>query len=242
MARKRQFRIFGSGRETEGAVVIDEVTPTLALLQTNFPKATDRAVRHVAFETHKAVKNYMRGDRHSIPLREVTRTRAIDRMKRSNIGRRLRAKQFAGDVSEGGRGLEKAVNFEHKKGQAIALTGWGSNDASRVSGPRFQQGSTTIVTKKMKQMFAIMAKNAKGARKRMLFSMAAKPLGSIIRNPGRPVFDPVYARMLPLYPRLMEARIERNIGLITDEAYTAVITTAIGAEQNLRTAQAQKVG
>jgi hypothetical protein len=242
MPRKRQFRVFGSGRETDGAVVIDEVTPTLALLQTNFPKATDRAVRHVAFETHKAVKNYMRGDRHSIPLREVTKTRAVDRLKRSNIGRRLRQKKYAGDVSEAGRGLEKAVNFEHKKGKAIALTGWGSNDSSRVSGPRFQQGSTTIVTQKMKNMFFAMARKSRGVRRRVLFGLAGKAVGSVIRNPGRPVFDPVYMRMLPVFPRLMEARIERNIGLITNEAYTAIINDALGADRNLRTAKKQKVG
>jgi len=242
MARKRKFKIFGSGREKEGAVVIDEVTPTLALLQTNFPKATDRAVRHVAFVTHLEVKKYMRGDRHGKSLRDITKTRAVERLKKINKGRRLRQKSYAGDVSKDGKGLEKAVNFEHKKGKAIALTGWGSNDAAKVSGQRFQKGSNTAVTQKMKNMFFAMARSSRGARRRLLFGLASKPVGTVIRNPGRPIFDPVYNKMLPLYPRLMAARIERNVKLITDEAYTAILLDATAPRKNLAAAKREKVG
>lgn len=236
MARRK--RVFGSGRQRTGAgagvFIEDEASPVLGLLATNFPNAADRAVRHVAFEVHKAVKSYFRRDGHGRKLSEVQRLRTADKIRRSNVGRRLRRKNYAGDINKDGKGLERAVNFEHFKGRLKAITGWASADANGLTGRRFQGGSQVIVTEKMKRFFAASASKARGVQKVRLLKLAAMRVGKVIKNPGRPVFDPVYNRMRPVIPVIMEKRIERNIGLITNEAYIAILTDLTAPEQNLQ--------
>jgi len=238
VARRR--RVFGSGRVRSGAgagiFIEDEASPVLGLLATNFPKAADRAVRHVAFEVHRAVKAYFRADGHGKGLSEIQKFRTVDKVR---SGRRLRRKNYAGDLNKDGKGLERAVNFEHFRGRLRAVTGWASSDSSGLTGRRFQAGSQVIVSDKMKRFFAAASNEARGVQKVRLLKLAAMKVGKVIKNPGRPVFDPVFNRMRPIIPILMEKRIERNIGLITNEAYIAILTDLTAPGKNLNASRRQ---
>lgn len=230
MARRR--RTFGSGafrKGTTGIIIEDEVTSFTKLASINFPKETDRAVRHVGYVIRRRVLNYFENDKHDQPLSMLQKQQTIDKLK---TGSRRSSKKHAGDVSTKGRGLRKAVRFQHEKGKQKVVVGWASNDARRRSGPRFQKGSQSVVTEKMKNMFFAMARTARGANKRRLFRMAHLPVGYIIRNPRRPIFDPVYQQMKGILPKLFEKRIERNLGLLEEEAYNAILLTQTGINEN----------
>lgn len=247
MPRGRRKKIFGRGAEfkgTTGIVIEDEVTTFTKMASINFPSEVDRAVRHVASVVWDVAVEYMKQGKHGQPLTELQSQRMVDRQK--NKGQTLRAKKFAGDINSRGRGLAKAIRWEHKKGKQLAVVGWASNDARKRSGKAFQEGLINTkngterhaeVNKKMKMMFAILAKKARGKVKRKLMSMAALPEGYKIKNPKRPIFDPVYRSMKGKIPKLLEKRILKNMGLVTKDIYNAVLLSETGIDQNARDAE-----
>jgi len=236
MAKRR--RRFGSGAVkpgTTGIVIEDEVTPFAIIAATNFKREYDRAIRHVGFEVHDRAKRYLRNSEHRKPLSAIQEDRTIDRAE--SKGRRLRKKNYAGDLNRDGKSIERAIHFEHKKGSLTAIVGFSSNDARKRSGKYFQEGRNKTVTMAMKQHFFALAENARGRNRARLLAMASMPEGSIIRVPARPIFDPVNRLMARSIPRLLEKRMERNLGLLEDQAYQAILFNEVGVNDNIRAAR-----
>jgi hypothetical protein len=168
----------------------------------------------------------------------------IDRARA--IGSRLRRKEFAGDLNQKGKSIEKAVQYEHKEGSMKAIVGFASNDARKISGKAFQEGlimtktgakASVRVTMKMKRMFFAMAGEARGKKKRKFLGWAALPEGTVIRAKKRPIFDPVYARLQSVIPRLLEKRVERNLNLLDEASYQAILLSETGINDNIRKAE-----
>lgn len=238
MARRKKRKVFGKGAETRGTtgiVVEDEVTPFMLIAAANFPKELDRAIRHVGFEIHDNVKRYIRRDGHNKSLTPIQEERTIDRAR--TRGARLRRKKFAGDLNQKGKSIEKAVQYEHKEGSMKAIVGFASNDARKVSGKDFQEGRTYRVTMKMKKMFFALAEKSRGKQKRRLLNLAHMPVNKKIKIPGRPIFDPVYARLQSAIPRLLEKRVERNLNLLDEASYQAILLSETGINDNIRKAE-----
>jgi hypothetical protein len=233
-------RIFGRGARTPGGVggiVMDDDTVSfMRIAAVNYPKETTRVIRHLGFIFQDRFKDYMRRGGHGNPLSELQSERDLDRA--ASKGQRLRRKKFAGDINRGGKSLVNAIRYEPPKdGDKTAVVGWASNDARKVSGKRFQEGSRVTVTRKMQQMFFAAAENARGKAKRRLLGMASLPLGYVIVNPGRPIFDPVFNRIKPMLPRIVEARLQRNLGRMEEQAYRALLLSATGINENEREAK-----
>lgn len=249
MARSKRRRvIFGRGAEskgTSGIIIEDEVSAFCKIASVNFPKEVDRAVRHVGFVIHKLVKKFMKEDKHGEPLSEIQAARHVDKIKQRSdytgnriSGGRLRRKKNAGGHSNiKGRSLEQAVHFDHKRGRQKVIVGWASNDARFGSGKRFQEGSTVHVTKKMRKFFFWAASKARGRQKSKLLAMAGLPIGTPIKNPERKVFDPVFRSMMSKIPKILEARIEANMGMLEDELYNAILLSETGIVENGRRAK-----
>lgn len=234
MAKPR--RVFGRGARDPklGGIVIDDDTVSfLKLASVNFPSETTGVIRHLGWIFQDRLKSYMRSGRHGNPLSELQSERDLGRSK----GQRLRRKKFAGDLNQSGKSLEKAIRYEPPKdGDNTAVVGWASNDARNVSGKRFQEGSRVTVTRKMQQMFFAAADNSRGRARRRLLGMAGLPIGYVIVNPGRPIFDPVFAQLRPFIPRIVEARLKRNLGQMEEQAYRAILLSSTGIDQNERDA------
>ena len=246
MPRKRK-KVFGkraASKGTTGILINDEVTPFMIIAATNFPKELDRAIRHVGFEVHDATKRYVRSEGHGNPLSEIQENRMIDRAKAR--GSRLRKKKYAGDLNNSGKSLEKAIRYEHKKGSMKAIVGFASQDARTGTGKAFQEGlirtkggfrRQVMVTPKMKRFFYLAAQGTRGASRRKLLAWAGLPVGTVIRNKPRPIFDPVYARLQSAIPRLLEKRVERNLNLLDEVSYQAILLEETGVNDNVREAE-----
>lgn len=238
MARRKKKIIFGRGalqKGTSGIVIQDEVTPFMIMASANFPKEFDRAIRHIGFEVHAKAKEFMQKNTEGKRLSPFQTERTIDKAR--SPGRRLRRKKFTGDINRDSKGLQRAIRYEHKKGQQKVVVGWASEDARRGSGKKFQEGRLVTVTPKMKQYFYMLSEKARGRQKRRLLWLAGLPLGYTYRVPGRPVFDPVHRKMNRSIPRLLEQRIRRNMGLIDDQAYQAIMFDELGVNENIRRAE-----
>lgn len=239
---KRKYSVFGSGvvgATSSNTIQIDDGHNVyLRYLVQNFPKVADRAINHAGYVVHAEVKAFMSKDKHGKPLNPLTASRGLDRFRTVGKYKRMsRVKKFAGDTSGKGRGLYQAVNFKHFAGKLTAVTGWGSREASKLSGVRFQAGSNTPMTYKMKRFFYAIAKKLTGEDKRIALMLASKKVGSnvdsgdgissksssSIKNPARNVFTPVYNRVMPKLGGLIERRMKMLLGDIEEQSYNVYL-------------------
>jgi hypothetical protein len=228
------FRKAASGKES-GVVIIDDVSSFYTIAEKNFPREMSRALRHASYLVNTAVKAYMASSGHGKKLSRVQQFRVVDRAAQG--GGRLRNKKFAGDLNKEGKGLYRAVRYQKNKGNKLQyLVGWASNDARKVSGPRFQNGSQHVVTQKMKDFYALSSEKARGKNKRILLRMAAQPVGKIVRVPGRPIFDPVFKIWKSRIPQIIEKRLLKNLGKMSDAAYEAFLSGITAPDKNIRKA------
>ena len=233
-------RRFGVGARKEGSVgsltMDDDTLSFLRIAAVNWPKEVTGVVRHLGFIFQDRFKDYMRRGGHGNPLSELQSARDLD--KATSKGQRLRKKKFAGDLNRGGKSLVQAIAYDPPtQGETTAVVGWASNDARKVSGKKFQEGSRVTVSRKMQQMFFAAAEHSRGKAKRRLLGMASLPIGYTIVNPGRPIFDPVFNRIKPMLPRIVETRLHRNLGQMEEQAYRAILLSATGINENERDAK-----
>lgn len=224
----RSFRTFTAGGVSKSVTIISDVTPYFAFLAQGFPTAADRAVRHVGFVVQRAVKDAMRNRTPGYPeLTGLQRRQSIDKVK---LGGRRRNKRFPGDNSTGGRGLIGAFGFGSKRKPLTVTVGWLSQSAVK-HGLRFQGGSSVPVTDKMRNYFAYLSRVTGGR---------IKPISkgkTSIENPARNVVEPTIRRIQSALPKIMEQRLLRNIGKITDDAYGEILKGYLAPQQSLRTAR-----
>jgi hypothetical protein len=242
MAKRR--KTFGSGAfakarrgDSSGVFIVDDVTSFYTIASVNFPQATARALRHVSFLMMHSAKRYMANDSHGKPVSDLTRSRVLDRFAGRGSTRR---KKFAGDLSGGGRGLQRAIKYDSQRGDPLSyLIGWASNDARRVSGPRFQAGKNTRKMNPTMRKFlqaAALAQPERSKFRKILLSMASKEDGYEFDNPARPVIDPTYNRWQSKILPIFEQRLLRNLNKLEDEAYDAFLLDFTAPDKNAREA------
>ena len=170
----------------------------------------------------------MRSNRHGYPeLTELQATQAVDKFK---SGGRRRRKAYPGANSTAGRGMINAIGFPSKRPFLSTTVGWLSQSAVK-NAFRFQGGSSVVVTQKMKNYFAMMSRKTGGKVKPI-----TKPVGALINNPARNVIEPTARRLQSKIPAILEKRMLRNIGRISNESYTELLKGILGPRQSLRTA------
>lgn len=158
---KRRYKVFQSFGSAIS--ITDEVTPLLQLMYLTSPNIFLRAARHAGFETQKKLKKEIRAGfvagtktKDQSFITKPKRDAMIKRYRKyssnlSDLEQHFRRKRrFTGRLKSS-EGLAKAIGYE--KTQDGVEIGWLSRSAA-VWGSVVQDGSTTLVTPKMKKYLA----------------------------------------------------------------------------------------
>lgn len=230
MAKRRLYFGRGALNKDDFAIRIqDEVTSFMNIGAINFPSEADRTIRHAASVARRVVVNYMEKDEHGKPLTKFQENQVIERLEG---GRGYARKKFAGDVTKSGRGLRRAVNYRHFKGEMKAVLGWSTSSAKR-HGIAFQGGVSYQMTQKQANFFFALARKARGYKKKILLALGKRAQrGGTMKIPGRPIFDPAYRKIKPKLPKIMENRMARNLGNVSTASYDAWLYSLTGITAN----------
>lgn len=240
-------KVFGSGAfakarrgDSSGVFVIDDTTSFYQIAAVNFPKESSRALRHVSYLVMQDAKRYMANDSHGKPLHPLTKSRVLDRFAGRGSRRR---KKFAGDLSTGSQGLQRAIKYDSERGDPLSyLVGWASNDARKINAPRFQK--MTLRNREKSRAFLLKAAQAqpKGSEYRKMLLGMAFSKKKYISKPGRPILDPVFAKWQGRIGKVFEKRLLRNLDNLSDQSYTAFLLDESAPDKNFREAVEVAIG
>lgn len=244
-------KVFGSGAfakarrgDSSGVFIVDNTTSFYQIAATNFPKESARALRHVSYLIMQTAKRYMANDGHGNPLAPITKSRTLDKFAGRGSARK---KKFAGDLSTRSQGLQRAIKYDSKRNDPLSyLVGWASNDARRVSAPRFQKGQRRVMDDSMRRFLkaAALSQPERGKYRKYLFKLASLPNDTPIgkNQKERQILDPVFNKWQGRIGTVFEKRLLRNLDNLSDEAYTAFLLDESAPDKNFREAVEVAIG